>query len=140
MDDARLRFVVQTPHEVVIDLHVGSARVPTASGHAGLRARMEPLIVAVDAGLVLLRADGGIVFVGSAGGLLSCDGRRATLFTPLGVSGDNADAVQRALDRALAEPRTEQQVRAVLDKLEGQLLTELRRQPAGRAGMVRSRP
>lgn len=127
MSDERLRFIVRTPHDVVIDTLVTSARVLTETGHVGLRIRMEPLVLAVEAGLVLLRTDYGVAFVGSAGGLLSSDGRQATLLTPLGVTGSDAAAVQLALDRALAEPGAEQKVRATLDKLEGRILTELRR-------------
>jgi F0F1-type ATP synthase epsilon subunit len=129
MADTPLRFVVRTPHDVVIDTPVASARVLTETGQVGLRAKMEPLVLAVEAGLVLLRLDRGEFFVGSAGGLLSCDGRQATLFTPLGVAGPNAAAVQHALELALGEPRAEQKVRATLDKLEGRILTELRRHP-----------
>jgi F0F1-type ATP synthase epsilon subunit len=122
-----LRFVVRTPHEVVLDAPVRSARVVTETGHVGLRPRMEPLVLAVEAGLVVLRTDNGVRFVGSAGGLLSCDGANATLFTPLGVAGDDAAAVRAALAAALAEPGAEQKIRATLDKLEGRILTELRR-------------
>lgn len=132
MPDSRLRIIVRTPHDVVIDTRVASARVLTETGQVGLRARMEPLVLAVEPGLVLLRLDHGIAFVGSAGGLLSCDESQATLFTPLAVTGPDAGAVQRALDRALAEPGAEQKVRATLDKLEGRILTELRRHPVGR--------
>jgi len=129
MRDARLRFVVRTPHDIVVDRMVVSARVLTETGHVGLRARMESVVLAVEAGLALLRTGRGVQFAGSAGGLLSCDGVQATLFTPLGVVGDDAAAVQAALDRALEEPRAEQDVRATLDRLEGRILIELRRQP-----------
>jgi hypothetical protein len=90
---------------------------------------MEALVLAVEAGLVLLRTDEGVLFAGTAGGLLSCNGREAILLTPLGVAGPDARDVERALDRALAEPGTEQKVRTTLDKLEGRILTELRRHP-----------
>lgn len=129
MADGVLRLVVRTPHDVVIDTAVVSARVLTETGHVGLRPRMEPIVLAVEAGLVLALTAGGPTFVGSAGGLLSCDGRTATLFTPLGVSGADADEVRGALDRALAEPGAEQKLRAALDKLEGRILTELGRRP-----------
>jgi F0F1-type ATP synthase epsilon subunit len=132
MAEVRLRFVVRTPHAVVLDTDVVSARVLTQTGQVGLRARMEPVVLAVEAGLALLRSDRGVQFAGSAGGLLSCDGIQATLFTPLGVAGHDAATVQAALDRALEEPSAEQRVRAALDRLEGRILTELRRQPVTR--------
>jgi F0F1-type ATP synthase epsilon subunit len=133
MGDTDLRFVVRTPHAVVVDASVRSARVPTETGDVGLRLRMEPIVLAVEAGLVVLRKDRGrIEFAGSAGGLLSCDGATATLFTPLGFVGSDAEAVQAALNRALAEPDAEQTVRAELDRLEGRILTELRRERSTR--------
>jgi F0F1-type ATP synthase epsilon subunit len=132
MPDSRLRFVVRTPHDVVVDMMVASARVATETGQVGLRPRMEPIVLAVEAGLVVLRTEEGRRFAGSAGGLLSCDGREATLFTPIGVLGDNADAITGELERALAEPGAEQKVRATLDRLEGRILLELRRSPRAR--------
>ena len=129
MPDGRLRFIVRTPHDVVVDTSVSSARVVTETGHVGLRPRMEPIVLAVEAGLVVLHTDHSVRFAGSAGGLLSCDGQQATLFTPLGVLGDDAAAIRRELDHALSEPGAEQKVRSTLDKLEGRILTELRRQP-----------
>ena len=80
------RFVVRTPHEVVLDTTARSVRVLTESGHVGLRPRIEPMVLPIEAGLVLVRKDEGVMLVGSAGGLLSSDGRDATLFTPLGVA------------------------------------------------------
>jgi F0F1-type ATP synthase epsilon subunit len=127
MGDQLLRFVVRTPHEVVLDAQVRSARVLTETGHVGLRARTEPLALAVEAGLALLGIGGRVRFVGTAGGVLSCDGAQATLFTPLAVAGDDAPSVEAALDRALAAPGAEQQLRAALDRMEGRILTELRR-------------
>jgi F0F1-type ATP synthase epsilon subunit len=131
---------MRTPHDVIVDVPLTSVRVLTETGHVGLRPRMEPVVLAIEAGLLLLRADHGTRFAGSAGGLLSCDGLQATLFTPLGVAGDDAAAVRAALDRALAEPGAEQKVRAALDKLEGRILTELRRQPEPHAGAPRGGP
>jgi F0F1-type ATP synthase epsilon subunit len=132
MPDRVLRLIVRTPHEVVFDGEVVSVRVPTESGQVGLRSRMEAVVLAVETGLVLARTRAGMTFVGTAGGLLSCDGAEASLLTPLGVVGGDAPAIREALDRALAEPRSELAVRAALDKLESRILTELRREPAGR--------
>jgi F0F1-type ATP synthase epsilon subunit len=140
MPDARLRFVVRTPHEVVLDTTVVSVRVLTETGQVGLRARMEPIVLAVDAGLVVLRTDGDTQFAGSAGGLLTCDGHQATLFTPLGVVGPDATSVQDALNQALDEPGAEQKVRAALDRLQGRILAELRREPVAGPAAVGDRP
>lgn len=131
------RFVVRTPHEVVLDTTARSVRVLTESGHVGLRPRIEPMVLPIEAGLVLVRADEGVMLVGSAGGLLSSDGHEATLFTPLGVVGSDSAVIQRALNDALAAPDSELAARARLGKLEGRILTELRRGPhdgAPRAG------
>ena len=123
------RFIVRTPHDVVLDTPATSVRVLTETGHVGLRPRMEPVVLPIEAGLVLVRADGRVTLIGSAGGLLSFDGREATLFTPLGVVGTDPVAIQRALDDALAAPDSELAVRVRLGKLEGRILAELRRGP-----------
>lgn len=129
-----LRVVIRTPHELVVDIPARSLRVRTETGHVGLRCRMEPVILAVEAGLVLIRTDAGVRFVGAAGGLLSCDGQQATLFTPLAVTGNSADDIKTALDRALAEPGSEVALRAAFDRLEGRILTELRQPSSASAG------
>lgn len=123
------RFIVRTPHDVVLDTPATSVRVLTETGHVGLRPCMEPVVLPIEAGLVLVRADGRVTLIGSAGGLLSFDGREATLFTPLGVVGTDPVAIQRALDDALAAPDSELAVRVRLGKLEGRILAELRRGP-----------
>ena len=132
MAAATVRFVVRTPHEVVFDSEARSVRVPTESGLVGVRPRMEPLVMPVEAGLVLVRTEGRVAFVGSAGGLLSSDGTLVTLFTPLGVVGNDPTAVRTALDRAFAAPGSEFAVRARLGKLEGRILAELHAQPGDR--------
>jgi F0F1-type ATP synthase epsilon subunit len=131
------RFIVRTPHDTVLDTTARSVRVLTASGHVGLRPHLEPMVLPIETGLVLVRGDTGVTFVGSAGGVLASDGREATLFTPLGVAGSDPVAIQRALSDALAMPDSELAVRTRLGKLEGRILTELRRGPhdgAPRAG------
>jgi F0F1-type ATP synthase epsilon subunit len=120
-----LRVVIRTPHEIALDARARSLRVLTDTGHVGIRRGMEPVVLAVEAGLVLVRTDEGTRFIGAAGGLLSCNGSEAALFTPLAVSGDDAAAITDALDRALAEPGTELALRAAFDRLEGRILTEL---------------
>lgn len=129
------RFIVRTPHETVLDTAASSVRVLTESGHVGIRPNMEPVVLPIEAGLAIVRADGGVTLVGSAGGLLSSNGREATLFTPLGVMGTDPVVIQRALDEALAAPDAELAARARLGKLEGRILAELRRGPQdGRPG------
>ena len=129
MPDARLRFIVRTPHEIVFDAPVTSARVLTETGHVGIRPRMERVVLPIEAGLILARTDGGGAFMGSAGGLLSSDGIVATLFTPLGVVGTDPTVIQRALNQALTDPDSELAFRAKLGKLEGRILTQLHRRP-----------
>lgn len=126
-----VRFVVRTPHVVVFDAEAHSVRVLTETGHVGLRPSMEPLVLPVEAGLVLVRTADRVTFVGSAGGLLSSDGTQVTLFTPLGVVGADPAAVRTALDQALAEPGSVFAVRARLGKLESRILAELHAQPGG---------
>ena len=125
MAAATVRFVVRTPHEVVFDADVRSVRVLTETGHVGVRPRMEPLVLPVEAGLVLAQMDDRVAYVGSAGGLLSSDGVRVTLLTPLGVFGADPAAVRTALDQALTTPGADFAVRARLGKLEGRILAEL---------------
>lgn len=126
----RLHIVIRTPHEVVLDTTARSLRVGTETGQVGLRPGMEPIVLAVEAGLVVIRSSEGVRFVGSAGGLLSSDGHEAILFTPLAVSGHDRGTIKAALAQALAEPDSELTLRSALDKLEGRILSELRRQPS----------
>lgn len=126
MADRFFRFVVRTPHDIVLDTQASSVRVPTETGYVGIRQHMEALVLPIEAGLVVVRLDGRVTLVGSAGGLLTADGGQATVFTPLAVVGTDPVAIQRALDDALAAPDSELAVRAKLGKLEGRILTELR--------------
>lgn len=138
MTAGTLRFTVRTPHDVVLEIDARSLRVPTETGHVGLRPRAEPMVLAVEASLILVRTDTGqgVTFVGTAGGLLTCDGLTATLLTPLAVAGDDEESIMQELETALAEPSEEMQARAMLGRLESQILSELRhegktREPAG---------
>jgi hypothetical protein len=49
----------------------------------------------------------------------------ASLLTPVAVVGDELAAVLQELDRTLAAPNTEQEVRAMLGRLEKNILQEL---------------
>jgi F0F1-type ATP synthase epsilon subunit len=128
MAERRLHIIVRTQHEVVFEADATSLRVPTASGQVGLRPRAEATLLAVEAGLVLVHTAGRVQYVGSAGGLLSCDGVTATLLTPLAVVGDDAPTMLAELERALAEPSEEMRARATLGQLEGEIVHELRRE------------
>jgi hypothetical protein len=100
---------------------VTSVRLLAETGHVGLRVRMEPIVIPVESGLIVVRTNGSTVLVGTAGGLLTSDGREATLFTPLAVIGSETAAVQRAIDSALAEPGPEIAVRKRLGRLEDRI-------------------
>lgn len=140
MASSPFRFIIRTPHETVLDTSAISVRLLTETGHVGVRGHMEPIVLPIEPGLALVRADGHVTFVGSAGGLLSSDGRQATLFTPLAVVGTDPTAIQRTLDEALAAPNSELAVRARFDKLERRILAELKRGPQDglRSGGARS--
>ncbi len=126
MSKSVLTLVVRTPGQVVLRMGVSSIRVPTETGQVGVRPRVEPLVLAVEPGLVLVRRDEAYHFVGTAGGLLRCDGSTASLLTPLAVCGDDQDTVVGALDEALAQPSVEMEARAALNRLQRSILRELR--------------
>lgn len=126
MTTSQLQLIVRTPREVVLELRVSSIRVPTETGQVGVRPRVEPLVLAVEPGLVLLRQEDAFQFVGTAGGLLRCDGATASLLTPLAVSGDDEDAVLDAIEQAIARPSAEMEARATLGRLQTSILRELR--------------
>lgn len=134
MADRLLRFLVRTPERVAFDESLESLRVPALSGQVGLRPRAEPCALAIEPGLLLARAPAGLRFLASAGGLLRCDGREASLVTPVAVVGGSAREVGDALDRALRETRADLELRAVLQRLETGILVELRRDGARRRG------
>ncbi len=126
---AGLRLVIRTPHEVVHDRPLRSVRVPTASGQVGLRPRQEPLVLVVEAGLVLLRGGAGPAFAATAGGLLDGGRERAVLYTPFAVTGARAEDVLAELDRALARPGSELAARRRLGELEQRIVRELHERP-----------
>ena len=127
--NSTFRFIVQTPHATVLDTTARSVRVLTESGQVGIRSHMEPVVLPIESGLLLVRAKDGVTFLGSAGGLLSGDGREVTLHTPLAVTGIDAAVVQRALSDTLATPDSEFVVRRKLGRLETRILSELRHGP-----------
>ncbi|NJN47914.1 MAG: hypothetical protein HC808_17150 [Candidatus Competibacteraceae bacterium] len=105
---------------------VAALRVPTQSGQVGLRPRCEPSVLAIEAGLIVLRLNGGNRYAGTAGGLLHTSGEAASLVTPLAVVGDDVESVARQLDTLLSAPSEEMEVRRTLGHLETRILEELR--------------
>jgi F0F1-type ATP synthase epsilon subunit len=134
MAEQRLHLTIRTPHEVVFEACATSLRVPTESGQVGLRPRSEATLLAVETGLVLVATEAGTHFVGTAGGLLSCDGLTATLLTPLAVAGDDEPTILEALEHTLQVPREEMRARETLVRLEGEILDEIRRGQKPRIG------
>lgn len=125
MTDIRLYFVIRTPRTVIFEQDVDSLRVPTETGQVGLRPRSEPSILAVEPGLIVVRCNRHTYFAGTAGGLLHGDGRSASLLTPVAVVGDELASVLSELERTLARPSAEQEVRKTLMRLEQNILQEL---------------
>lgn len=135
----RLRFVIRTPREVVLDEGVTAARVPTETGQVGLRPREEPVLLAVEPGLIVFSVQGDVRFAATAGGLFEGDRERAVLYTPFAVTGDDADEVISALDQALAATDTEIAARRQLGELEKRIVEELRhRSPIQRTRQQRA--
>jgi F0F1-type ATP synthase epsilon subunit len=126
MSSRLLKLLVRTPQAVVLEVDASSLRVPTETGQVGVRPRIEPLVLAVEPGLVLVRHGHAVTFVGTAGGLLRCNGKEATLLTPLAVVGDDEEGVLEALEEALARPSAELEARATISRLQTSILRELR--------------
>lgn len=127
MSGQMLRFIIRTPRQVVLERDVSSLRVPTETGQVGLRPRAEPTVLAVEPGLIVLRMGEDFAYAGTAGGLLHCDGAQASLLTPLAVAGESLDDVQAELDKAMAAPDAEMEVRRTLSRLETSILQEVQR-------------
>ena len=140
MSRGPFRFTVQTPHATVLDTEALSVRVLTETGHVGFRTRMEPVVLPIESGLLLVQRKDGVTFLGSAGGLLSDDGHQATLYTPLAVSGSDPASIERELNDTLAAPDSELEVRAKLGRLERRILSELRQGPHDGVAQRGARP
>lgn len=124
--EGELHVVVRTPHTIAFERDVTSLRVPTETGQVGLRPRGEGMTLAVEAGVVVACSPDRTRFVGTAGGLLVFDGRRAVLLTPLAAAGEDQAAIVARLDEFLREPDEELRARVALNRLEGQLLRRMR--------------
>lgn len=134
MDKRGFQFTIRTPHETALFLEVRSVRIPTETGQVGLREHAEPTVIAVEPGLVLAHTmESETVFAGTAGGLLLCDGMQALLLTPLAVAGIDHDTIVQQLRAAVDEPNEEMRARAMLEKLEEEILGEMRRPRKGRS-------
>lgn len=127
---SRLRVVIRTPHQVVLDERVDAARIPTRTGQVGLRPRQEPLMLAVEPGLVVLRKDATALFAATAGGLLDGDRESAVLYTPFAAADEREEEVLAALDRMLATPDREIVARRRLGELEQRIVQEIRHRRA----------
>jgi F0F1-type ATP synthase epsilon subunit len=127
MAEAPLRLSVRTPRETVAELDALSLRLPTDTGQVGLRPRCEPAVLALEAGLALVRTTAGLRFLATAGGVLRCDGRRAVVLTPIAVLGDDAAEVRERLEQALAVPSGDLELRRAIERLEKGIRRELRR-------------
>lgn len=126
MKPQSLHVIIHTPQETVVEQDVVALRVPTQTGQVGLRPQSEPSVLAIDAGLIVLRLSDGLRFAGTAGGLLHINGVSASLLTPLAVVGDDLESVSGQLDTLLSEPSEEMEVRHTLGRLETRILQELR--------------
>lgn len=120
-----LRVALRTPSETVMDEEFDSVRVPTQSGQVGLRSRVEPTVLTVQAGLIVLRGKSGTRYAGTAGGLLRTDGKVVTVLTPLAVVGRDVASVSRQIDQLMELPSEEMEVRRTLGRLENRILQEL---------------
>lgn len=122
----RLQLIVRTPQSVVVDTETDSVRVVSETGHVGLRPRMEHVVLAVEPGLVLVHRGESVLFVGTLGGLLTCDGEIVTILTPLAVAEENEEAVMRDLQTQLDQPKTEMEVRNTINGIQKNILNELK--------------
>jgi F0F1-type ATP synthase epsilon subunit len=118
-------MTIRTPHRVVFDGSVRSVRVPVETGQVGLHPRVEPMVLAVEPGLVILRPDDGDRFVATAGGLLMSEPAHTVLHTPFAAAGSSGQEVLDALERALETPDSDLAARRELEELERHILREL---------------
>jgi F0F1-type ATP synthase epsilon subunit len=125
-----LLVTIRTPHEVVFEGDVAALRFPTETGLAGLRPRGEPLVVALEPGLVILRRADRVEFAATAGGLLESGRRHCRIFTPFAAVGSSEEAMFQALEQALTSPAGELVARRRLGELEQRIVRELGERPA----------
>ena len=121
-----LQVIIRTPLQEVVRMDVESLRVITETGQVGLRPRMESVVLAVEPGLAILHPVDGILFVGTAGGLLRCDGRMAMLLTAVAVAARDEQAVIAALTSQLEQPTAEMEIRNMINNIQTSILNELK--------------
>jgi F0F1-type ATP synthase epsilon subunit len=121
-----LQVIIRTPRREVVRTTVRSMRVLSDTGQVGLRPRMEPVILAVEPGLAILHTADTSLFVGTAGGLVRCDGLMALLLTPLAVAAEDEQAVIVALTQRLDQPSAEMEVRNMINNIQSNILNELK--------------
>ena len=125
-DPKVLQLIIRTPSQTVVQQRVSSIRVPTQTGHVGLRPRGEPTVLAVEPGLIVLKLGDVTRYAGTAGGLLHTSRSAASLLTPLAVVGDDLESVASRLDALVSAPSEEMDVRRTLGRLESRIVQELR--------------
>ena len=135
-----LRLTVRTPHQVILDEPVRSLRVLTETGQVGLRPAAEPTLLPFEPGLVHAKlASGGApaeIYIGTSGGLLSCDGERVTMMTSIAIVGTDRAALEKQFDSIMGHSNAELEARNAFNKLEVHILNEIRRdQIAGVPGL-----
>jgi F0F1-type ATP synthase epsilon subunit len=124
-----LRLVIKTPHQTVLDIRVAAIRVPTETGLVGIRPGGEPLVVALEPGLIVIRIASGERFAATAGGLLESGRSQCTVLTPYAAVGNSEPEIEEALNRILATPSTEVVARRRLEELEQRIVKELSQSP-----------
>jgi F0F1-type ATP synthase epsilon subunit len=119
-------FVIRTPREAAFDDTVRGVRMSAETGQFGIRPGAEPMMLEVNAGLIVIRQDGGTRFAATAGGLLESDRQRCVLYTPFAVLGEQDADVLAGLDQALSTQNGELEARRRLGELEQHILREIR--------------
>ncbi len=120
-----LKLIVRTPRSLVVEAEAGSIRVLTETGHVGIRSKMEAVVLTVESGLMVVHRQDSVLFVGTAGGLLTCDGVVATLLTPLAVAAKDQETVMQEIQQQLSQPKSELEVRATINNIQSCMLAEI---------------
>ncbi len=127
-----LELSIRTPRAEPFHGGVRALRVPAETGHVGIHPGIEPMVLAVEAGLVVVTTeDQQTLFCASAGGLLTAGRDRCELYTPFAVIGSSDEKMLAELDSMLATPDAELLARRQLSDLEQQILRELHQPNAG---------
>ena len=133
MNAHELHVTIRAPRELIWEGAVPSLRVPTETGQVGLRFHCEPMVLAIEAGLVLAKDGELLTFIGTAGGLLTTDGQDVTIATPMAVVGKDRQEVMAALESALRVSDEETEARQLFSRLQESILHELSENPTDSA-------